>query len=148
MTCQSNKDLMMIYLDGEMDKSQKKRFEEHLKSCSECQRELDEFNKLKDLTDSISLAEPEDLIWDQYWNSVYNRVERKIGCVLCSIAGILLAVYGGFLVIENIIINPGIAMFFKVCLIVLIAGLAILVVSVLRERIYCWNRDRYRNVRR
>jgi hypothetical protein len=39
-------------------------------------------------------------------------------------------------------------MLFKVGLLVLLVGLAILFVSVLRERIYFWKRDRYKDVRR
>jgi hypothetical protein len=39
-------------------------------------------------------------------------------------------------------------MLLKAGLLVLIAGLAILLVSVSRERLYFWQKDRYRNVRR
>jgi hypothetical protein len=36
----------------------------------------------------------------------------------------------------------------KVGLLALIGGLAILLVSVARERVYFWSRDRYKDVRR
>jgi len=36
----------------------------------------------------------------------------------------------------------------KIALLALTAGLAILFVSVLRERLYFWSKDRYRDVRR
>ncbi len=36
MTCHDWKDMMMGYLDNELDYEQKKRFEEHLKGCPEC----------------------------------------------------------------------------------------------------------------
>jgi predicted anti-sigma-YlaC factor YlaD len=148
MTCRNYKDLMMAYLDNEIDDEQRKAFEEHLASCPQCTQELKEFEKLKQLTDSVTLAEPEDRIWQQYWGNVYNRVERSLGWILFSVAAILLTIYGGFELIENIIRDQTVGMLLKIALLVLIAGLAILFVSVLRERIYFWKKDRYRDVRR
>ncbi len=148
MTCRDNKDLMMAYLDGELDDAQKNTLEAHLKTCPQCQSELDEFNKLKDLTDSISLAEPEDHVWEHYWDNVYNRAERHLGWILSSLGGIVLFIYGGYLATKTIIMNPGVDLIFKVCLVVLIVGCAILFVSVLRERLYFWQKDRYKDVRR
>jgi len=148
MTCRNYKDLMMAYLDNEIDDEQKRAFEEHLASCTQCTQELKEFEKLKQLTDSVTLAEPEDRIWKQYWGNVYNRVERGLGWILFSVAAILLTIYGGFELIEKIIRDQTVGMLLKVALLVLIAGLAILFVSVLRERIYFWKKDRYRDVRR
>jgi predicted anti-sigma-YlaC factor YlaD len=148
MTCRNYKDLMMAYLDNEIDDEQKRAFEEHLASCPQCTKELKEFQKLKQLTDSVTLTEPEDQIWEQYWGNVYNRVERSLGWILFSVASILLAIYGGFELIENIIRDQTVGMLLKVALLVLITGLAILFVSVLRERIYFWKKDRYRDVRR
>ncbi len=148
MTCRNYKDLMMAYLDNEIDDEQKRAFEEHLASCTQCTQELKEFEKLKQLTDSVTLAEPEDRIWEQYWGNVYNRVERSLGWILFSVAAILLTIYGGFELIEKIIGDQTVGMLLKVALLVLITGLAILFVSVLRERIYFWKKDRYRDVRR
>ena len=148
MTCQDYKDSMMAYLDNELDSEQKQAFEAHLASCSKCTQELEEFKKLKQITDSVELAEPEDRVWQQYWGGVYNRLERGIGWVVFSVAGILLLIYGGFTAIENVITDPGVGLLLKVGLLALLAGLAILFVSVVRERIYFWSKDRYKDVRR
>ena len=148
MTCQDYKDSMMAYLDNELDDEQKRAFEAHLASCPKCTQELEEFKRLKQITDSVELAEPEDRIWQQYWGGVYNRVERGIGWVVFSVAGILLLIYGGFTAIENVITDPGVGLLLKIGLLALQAGLAILFVSVIRERIYFWSKDRYKDVRR
>jgi predicted anti-sigma-YlaC factor YlaD len=148
MTCQDYKDLMMAYLDHELDDQQKRAFEEHLASCAACAKEMEEFKKLKQLTDDVTLVEPEDRIWQQYWGGVYNRIERGFGWILFSLAAILLIIYGGFKFIEELIKDQTVGMLLKVGLLALIAGLAILFVSVLRERVYFWRRDRYKDVRR
>jgi len=148
MTCQSYKELMMAYLDNELNEEQRQAFEHHLAECSACRKEIAEFETLKKITDDVTLAEPEDRMWQQYWGGVYNRIERGIGWVLFSVAGILLVIYGGFTAIEKVIKDPSVSMLLKVGLLALLAGLAILFVSVVRERAYFWTRDRYRNVRR
>ena len=148
MTCQDHRELMMAYLDNELDEEQRQAFEQHLASCSKCAREMEEFTKLKQVTDSVKLVEPEDRVWEQYWDHVYNRIERGLGWCMFSIAGILLVIYGGFRAIEGIIADPTIGLLLKVGLLALLVGLAILFVSVCRERIYFWSKDRYRDVRR
>jgi predicted anti-sigma-YlaC factor YlaD len=148
MTCHDYKDLMMGYLDNELSEEQRRQFEEHLSGCPECKKELEEFKKLKAITDEFTLAEPEERIWQDYWSGVYNRIERGVGWIVFSVAAILLTIYGGFKLIEEMIKDPDIETILKVGLLALIAGLAILFVSVLRERIYFWKRDRYKDVRR
>jgi len=148
MTCQDYKDLMMAYLDDELDEQQRRAFEEHLASCPACTREMKEFARLKQVTDSVTLVEPEDRLWEQYWGGVYNRIERNIGWTLFSVAGILLVIYGGFKAIEDLVRDPAVGLLLKIGLLVLITGLAILFVSILRERIYFWSKDRYKDVRR
>jgi predicted anti-sigma-YlaC factor YlaD len=148
MTCQDYKGLMMAYLDNELDDEQRRAFEQHLASCAACSREFEEFKKLKQLTDGVTLVEPEDRIWQQYWGSVYNRIERNLGWILFSVAAILLTIWGGFKLIEEIIKDQTVGVLLKVALLALIGGLAILFVSVLRERVYFWSKDRYKDVRR
>ncbi len=63
-------------------------------------------------------------------------------------AAILLTIYGGFKLIEDIIKDATVAMLLKFGLLALIEGLAILFVSVLRERLHFWQKDRYKDVRR
>jgi len=148
MTCQDHKDLMMAYLDDELGDEQKRAFEAHLASCSDCAKDMEEFKKLKQMTDCVALTEPEERIWDEYWNSLYNRIERGAGWILFSVAAIALLIYGGFELVESIIEDRTIGVLAKVGVLALIGGLAILFVSVLRERIYFWGRDRYKDVRR
>ncbi len=148
MTCDDYKALLMGYLDDELDDEQKNSVRQHLASCPQCTAELEEFRKLKQITDQVTLAEPEDRIWQQYWSGVYNRAERGIGWIIFSVSAILLLIYGGFKFIEELVKDPTVDIILKAGLIALIIGLAILFVSVLRERIYFRKKDRYKDVRR
>ena len=148
MTCRHYKEMLMGYLDNELEADQAKDLEKHLAGCAQCSRELQELAKLKEITEGVSLVEPEDRLWQEYWGSIYNRMERGIGWILFSVAGILLVIYGGFNAIEHLIKDPSVGFMLKAALLALIAGMAVLFVSVLRERLYFWKKDRYRDVRR
>jgi predicted anti-sigma-YlaC factor YlaD len=148
MTCQDHKDLMMAYLDDELDEEHRRAFEGHLASCPECTKDLAQFKKLKEMTDCVDFAEPEDRVWNEYWGGVYNRIERGTGWILFSVAAIALLIYGGFELIEGIIADRTVGVLMKAGLLALMGGLAILLVSVARERVYFWSRDRYKDVRR
>ena len=41
MTCREYKDMMMAYLDSELDAQQQQIFKDHVKTCPECQAELE-----------------------------------------------------------------------------------------------------------
>jgi len=91
----------MGYLDDELSDDQKDKLHEHLARCRQCAEELEEFKKLKAITDQVALVEPEDRVWQDYWSGVYNRIERGLGWILLSIAGIILVICGGFKLIHH-----------------------------------------------
>jgi len=55
---------------------------------------------------------------------------------------------GGYTAIDELIEDASIGLFTKVALFALIGGLAILFVSVVRERLFFHKKDRYKDVRR
>ncbi|MFQ6091830.1 MAG: anti-sigma factor family protein [bacterium] len=148
MNCEKFKGLMMGYLDNELSDRDRAAFKEHLMGCPQCSSEFEEFQKLKEVTAEMKLASPEERVWEDYWSGIYNRIERGIGWILLSIGGIILLAYGGYKAVEEFIGDPTVGFIVKVALLGLIGGVAVLFVSVLRERLYFWKTDRYRRVRR
>ena len=148
MSCDKFKNQMMGYIDRELSEQERTEFLEHVQGCAECSTELEHFQKMKEVTNGMKLTSPEDKVWQDYWSQIYNRIERGIGWILLSICGIVLLVYGGYKAVEEFIADPTLGFFVKVAVLGLIAGVAILFVSVLRERLYFWKTDRYKDVRR
>ncbi|MEW6455593.1 MAG: zf-HC2 domain-containing protein [Acidobacteriota bacterium] len=140
--------LLMKYLDNELSEEERENFQNHIKYCQECEKELNEFKKLKEVMKSMRYLEPQDEVWERYWTSIYNRLERGIGWILLSIGSIILLLYGAFKLIEDLIKDPTIALLVKIGAITFLAGAVILFVSALRERIFVWKRDKYREVKR
>jgi len=142
------KKLLVGYLDGELKNKERELIENHLKKCPECREELKEFKKLRGVMMSIKYQKPGDEVWENYWKSIYNRLERGISWILTSIGAAVLLFYGGFKLVENLIKNPEIALILKIGILVLLAGLVILFVSILRERIFTYKYDKYKEVKR
>jgi predicted anti-sigma-YlaC factor YlaD len=142
------KDLLMGYLDDEISEQERVELEKHLAVCEDCQKELADFKDLKSITDDITLYQPEDEVFDQYWSNIYNRIERTAGWIILSVSGMVLLFWAGYKMIEEVIKDETVGCIFKIALIGFIAALSVLLVSVLRERLNTRKKDRYKDVRR
>ncbi len=92
----------------------------------------------------MKYKEPPDEACEKYWSKVYNRLERGLSWILISIGVMALLFYGGFKVVESLVKDSRVAVFLKVAIAVIIpGGLVILFVSVIRERIFTYKKDRY-----
>ncbi|HID93048.1 MAG TPA: zf-HC2 domain-containing protein [bacterium (Candidatus Stahlbacteria)] len=143
------KRLLMCLLDGELSSEEKGALELHLSKCPECSHELQEFKKMKEVMQTMKYKEPPDEVWERYWTNIYNRLERGLGWILLSIGAIILLFYGGFKLVEDLVKDPTIAIIAKVGILAVLAGVVILLVSVIRERIFTYKTDKYaREVKR
>lgn len=70
-----SKDIHSVYLDGELPENYKIEYEQHLKTCSKCQKELEEMKTVRDLlhNDSNSLNLDEHFMSDSF-----NRLQIKM----------------------------------------------------------------------
>ncbi len=142
------KPLLMGYLDSELTELEVLRVEEHLKACSDCAAELEEFRRLKEVTDNMRVLMPDEKYWEDYWSHVYNRLERRVGWILTSVGAILLTSYGLYELIEQLIFRTGIPMIVRIGVLALVIGLCTLLVSGLRERIFLARSDKYERIKR
>ncbi|KPJ54073.1 hypothetical protein AMJ39_02100 [candidate division TA06 bacterium DG_24] len=146
MPCDDYKLLIMSLLDGEIGPDERVRLEDHIRECPACARELEEFRKLKGVTDQMKFVEPEDEVWERYWANVYNRLERGVAWILTSIGTILVLIYAAFRFVDQFVRDPQVSLLLKVAVVALLIGVVVLFVSVARERIFIWRKDKYRGV--
>jgi hypothetical protein len=135
-------ELKSKYFDGNLSEEEKKELKELTSKSVKVGEELKEMDKLKEVIGMLEPVDPERK-WEDYWSSLYNRLERRIGWVVFSIGAILTFTFVGFQLIKELIRDPQIALYAKIGFIALILGIAILFVSVLRERITLSKTDKY-----
>ena len=91
---------------------------------------------------------PPDKIWDTYWLNVYNRIERGIGWILLSIGAMILLAFGGYHFVINVIADKTLPLIIRIGILSALAGLVVLFVSVVREKILLRKSDPYSEVQR
>lgn len=134
------------YVDGELSDVQRAAFEEELAADPELQAELDEFRRLKKVTDMMHYADLPDTVWDSYWESLYRKMERGIGWIFLSLGAIILICFGLYEALGELFTSPDNPLWLKFGVTGVGVGVIILLVSYVRERLFAYNRDRYREI--
>jgi hypothetical protein len=140
------KPLLPAYLEDQLQAAVRDEVAAHLQICVECQKEAAQLDQLEEVLNKMKLKKPSKNIWDEYWSSVYNRLERRIGWILLSIGLITLIIIGATPAIKTFIIDPEIPVVIKIGLLFLTIGGIIIFVSILREQLFFRKRERYKEV--
>lgn len=136
------------YVDGELSQEDERTFAQELARNPELQAELEEFTRLKEVTGMAHYADLPEEVWENYWESLYKKTERGLGWILFSVGAILLGCFTIFQLFEQMYSDPTTPLLIKVGVTALCFGLVILLVSILRERLFSYRRDRYKEVTR
>ena len=139
MQCDDIRQMLSGYLDGELDAKNRQLVEEHLAACADCRAEHDKLKKLLEVTNEMRFKEPVQEVWDNYWSSIYNRLERTTGWLIFVLGGAALAAWA----IYEFVTDPAIEAIKKILIGAPIIGLAVLLISVIRERAHKSKSDRY-----
>jgi hypothetical protein len=111
-------------------------------------KEWEQYKKVKEVTQTMKFKSPSKEVWDNYWLTTYNKIERGIAWIIFSIGAIILITYGLFKAVEGIIADPQLQGIIKIGIIAVLLGLVILSVSVLREKLFIRKSDPYKEIQR
>ncbi|MFH1143290.1 MAG: zf-HC2 domain-containing protein [Candidatus Eisenbacteria bacterium] len=140
--------LISGYLDGELTPDERAAFERELARDPALGHELDALQSMREVTARMKLKEFPDAVWDRYWEGTYNRLERRIGWILLSLGATVLLAVGLYGLAVALLKDAGEPWWIRAAVGAVCAGLAILCVSVVRERLVTAKKDPYREVKR
>ena len=140
--------LMMAALDEELDAAQQHELDALLEADPELREEWERLQRVKEVTREMQLRKPPEEVWGIYWTSVYNRLERGVGWILLSLGATVLLVFGGWELTQALLADTDLPPLVKLAVFAVVAGLAVLGVSVAREKWFVSRRDPYRGVER
>ena len=141
-------ELISSYLDNELDEEQRRQVEEHIEKCPECRKEYGEMAKFEEVMRTMTLKQPPKEAWKVYSESVYNRMERRIGWILLSIGAMIVLFFSGYQIVKGFIEDPTIPLIVKAGILLGLGGVVILLVSVVRERVFVNKRERYKEIQK
>ncbi len=143
MVCERFQTDGMRFLDGELPDGERNAYEQHVKSCDDCARELKEIGRIVRLTDGLRLKAPDEEFWTRYWDSLLHRMERGTGFLLMVggiVAVLLFAIY-------KAVTSPEFLTFKGLSIAVILLGLVVVFLSVVRERHHESKSDPYKEVK-
>ncbi|NIA23718.1 MAG: hypothetical protein GWP03_06150 [Proteobacteria bacterium] len=135
-------------IGGMISDSELLELSEHLKSCEECKHDLEEAEKMNKLLSGYKYKSPEDRLWENYKSNIYTRIERGIGWIFFSIGAIILLIASAFYFIKDFLLDNSVPIIIRIGVSLLIVGLVILLVSIIRERIFFNKNERYKEVKK
>lgn len=135
--------LMMSVIDGEHSADEAKQLDDLVSRSPDLAVELARLRRLKEVTSTMALRMPPEEVWDDYWRSVFNRTERGIAWLLVAVGVIVVASWGVWQALEEILGDTSLPAFVRIAIVSAALGFLILAWSVVRERFFTRRRDPY-----
>lgn len=134
-------ELLSGYLDRELTQQENQRVQLHLQECEHCAGLLKDLRELQArmATSSLGAAAPE---WRETTNDSLTENSRLLGFTLLCLSGVLFVGYG----VYQFFTGYSTGWFGKLIVGGLYAGLVVLLLSVLRQRLLERKKDRYNKV--
>jgi ferric-dicitrate binding protein FerR (iron transport regulator) len=136
--------LMMAAMDGECSPDERRELDTLLGGAADLAAEWQRMTRVKEVTTGMRLQSLPEEAWDGYWTTVYRRTERGAAWLLISAGAIVLAAYWLWHAVGALLSDPGAPTLIRFAIVSLGLGLIILLVSVLREKMFTHRRDPYR----
>ena len=134
--------LMMAVLDGECTDADRRELDVLIASRPEVAADWARLQRVKEVTMTMDLARPPEEAWDRYRRTVLHRTERTIAWLLIGVGLGILAATSLWLWIESWL-SSDLPLFVKIAMSAVMIGAALLLVSIVRERVYLFRRDPY-----
>jgi len=138
--------LLSAYVDGELESDDVARIEAHLSENEDTRREVEDLRRLKDVTGALCLKEPPPEVWEAFWQSLYNRAERSLGWLLLTVGMVVIGAWALLQLVSALVAADTLPLYVKGAVIVGAGGILVLLISVIRERIYKRTRTRYKDI--
>ena len=138
--------LLSAYVDGELSRAEAAEVEQRLEHDQRARAIVDQLRRLKEMTGAMRLKEPPAEEWEVFWQSHYNRLERSLGWILLLVGGVLTGGWGAYLLLRILWSDSSLPTGLRWGITAAVAGLAVLLVSVIRERLHRRKTTRYKDV--
>jgi hypothetical protein len=133
-------------LAGTLMADERREFESLLNKNPDVRTEWESLKSLQEVTTRMNFRKPPEETWDRYWAGVYARLERGFAWLLVSVGGTILLALAGYEAITAFLRDSQIPTLTKVAIGAFVLGVAILLVSIAREKWTMRKSDKYKEV--
>lgn len=135
--------LLSGFVDGVLTQADEQRVRVHVEDCAVCRREVEEMSRLKEVTMSSQFRMPADDQWSEAPRGGTSRLAFGVGWLLIAVWLVGVTAFGlwQFWTSGGPILGKLMAVAFP-------SGIALLLLSVLIDRLRAMRTDRYRRVQK
>jgi hypothetical protein len=133
-------------IDCMLSPGEAEEFRRLLTGRSDVRSEYESLKSVKEATMEMKFKQPPEETWDRYWAGVYSRLERGIAWLLISIGAAVVLAIVGYGAVMKFLGDTSTPLAVKLGVGVLLLGGAVLLVSVLREKLMIRKKDKYKEV--
>ncbi len=146
MNHQEIKDKIPLLVSGELNETEKLIVEQHISECEECRAEYNEFLNLENVFNQVDFKDPDDLLEEEYWSGIYNRLEKNTGVLFATTGVVILLFISALCFFKGFLFNSEEPLMLRLGAGILIIGAIILLVSIVREQYFYYKKERYKEV--
>ena len=140
--------LMEKHFDGELSEEEENDFKVLIKSNAELRKEFDEQKRIKEVIKKMKMKNPSSEVWDSYWERTYNRLERGIGWLAVFIGALILLGFVSIEFVSQLYEDNSTPVIVRIGTVSLVFGLLVLLFSVIREKLFTYKTDKYKEIQR
>lgn len=144
--CGAIGELLSGYVDQELTQQQSQRVRIHLETCEPCRRLHGDLKHMKEQLRQLSYPVSDEEVLAKLEKDLFASGSRNFGWALLGL-GALCAVVAGTVAFFMFLAAPGVPVLVKLFNGLLVLGGLVLFVSVVRERVMTYKKDKYRNVK-
>lgn len=143
MECRDASTLISAYLDGELTQADSQRMRIHIEDCPECGKTCSELRILKEKMGQLSYPDPDVEMLNLLENEQVSQLGQWSGWLLLLIPVIILMAFAAYQMLGE----PGTPIIVRLLFAAFQLGMIILFITVLRQRLINYKKDKYRNVK-
>ncbi|MCF8259745.1 MAG: hypothetical protein K9J12_03150 [Melioribacteraceae bacterium] len=140
--------LMEKNFENILTDEEKVEFENLLATNNKLKSEFEDQKRVKEVLSKMKLSNPQKEVWDGYWMGLYNKIERGIAWIAVSIGLIILLAAASYEIVDKFISDTGTPGYIKFGTAALVFGIFVLFISVLREKLFTYSKDKYKEIKR
>jgi len=140
--------LMEKFFNGTITQNEEREFNELVLINPGLKNEFEDQKRIKEVLNKMKMKNPSSEVWDSYWLGIYRKIERGFAWIAISVGLIVVAGFVIFNAIDAFLKDYTTPLILKWGIGILSVGVLILLISLIREKIFTYKKDKYKEIQR
>jgi uncharacterized membrane protein len=140
--------LMEKYFENELSSEEEDFFLSQLSHNENLRKEFEDQKKIKEILNKMKMKDPSSELWDGYWEKTYNRIQRGLGWLAIFVGALILLAFASIEFVNQLYSDNTTPIVIKIGIVFFVFGFLVLIFSIIREKIFIFKSDKYKEIQR